>query len=157
MNNDNFVFFWGGPFSQWYKHEFMLHGVTYNCAEQYMMAMKANMFGDILSHAMIMATNDPSKQKALGRKVKNFNPIEWDKVSKDFVYEANFAKFSSPSLKHVILETGDKEIVEASPYDTLWGIGMSEHNPDRFDKTKWKGKNWLGEVLMKVRADLRKA
>lgn len=157
MNEDKFVFFWGGPFSQWYQLDFTVDGVRYNCAEQYMMAMKADTFGDKNALVRIMSSNDPREQKAIGRTVKGFKPDTWNKLAKAFVYRANLAKFSKPILKGFILGTGDKEIVEASPYDKIWGIGMSEDDPDRFDKTKWKGTNWLGEVLMQVRDTLRKS
>jgi len=156
MNEDNFEFFWHGPFSQWMHSPFTVDGVEYTCAEQYMMAMKADTFGDKESLKKIMATEDPREQKALGRKVKGFKPETWDKLAKAFVYRANLSKFSNPILKQILLNTGDKELVEASPYDKIWGIGMSETDPDRLDKTKWKGTNWLGEVLMQVRDTLKK-
>lgn len=153
--DNNFEFFFGGPFSQWYSSKFEVAGVEYNCAEQFMMASKAKIFGDKETHKKIMESTNPEEQKALGRKVKNFNVAVWEKTAKEVVYIANMAKFSDPSLKQFLLDTGNKEIVETSPYDVIWGIGMGEDNPDRFDKTKWKGKNWLGEVLMRVRKDLR--
>lgn len=156
MDKDKFEFFWGGPFSQWYKSNFTIDGITYNCAEQYMMAMKALFFGDHETHEKIMKTSDPKKQKALGREVKNFDANKWNTICRQIVYEANYAKFHKEPLKNVLLSTGDKEIVEASPYDTIWGIGLGENDPNRFDKSKWRGTNWLGEALMKVRADLRK-
>lgn len=154
--NNNFIFFWGGPFSQWYKSDFIIDGTKYNCAEQYMMAMKASYFGDNEVYKQIMNSNNPKIQKALGRCVKNFNADKWNIVCKDFVYDANLAKFSTEPLTSVLLSTGDKEVVEASPYDIIWGIGMGENDPDRFDKSKWRGTNWLGEVLMLVRENLRK-
>lgn len=156
MKSDNFEFFWGGIFSQWYKSRFSVGGVYYNCAEQYMMAMKASLFENYDTLDAIMGTSNPKEQKALGRQVKNFNADKWNAVAKDFVFKANLAKFSDDTLKRLLLDTGDKEIVEASPYDTVWGIGMSETDPNRFDKSKWRGTNWLGEVLMQVRAELRK-
>lgn len=156
MNNDKFVFFWDGPFSQWHRSYFTVDGVTYNCAEQYMMAMKAVFFEDSETLTAIMESMNPRDQKALGRQVRNFDATRWNAVSKDFVFKANIAKFSDERLKQVLLNTGDKEIVEASPYDKIWGIGMSETDPDRFDKSKWRGTNWLGEVLMQVRTELRK-
>lgn len=152
---DKFVFFYGGPFSQWYQSRFTLDGTTYNCAEQYMMAQKALIFGDEEARAKIMKSHSPSDQKAAGRKVKNFDADKWNKVARAFVYRANSAKFSNPILKNFLLETGDKELVEASPTDVIWGIGLSESDPNRFDKSKWRGTNWLGEVLMEVRKDLR--
>lgn len=156
MENDKFVFFYGGPFSQWFPSRFKIGNQTYNCAEQYMMAQKALTFGDVETQIKIMTAGEPSKQKALGRKVKFFNPSQWNTVCRKIVYDANYAKFSDPSLKALLLATGDKEIVEASPYDTIWGIGLSETDPRCLDKTQWRGTNWLGEVLMAVRSDLRK-
>ena len=153
MTTDKFVFFYGGVFSQWYAHDMEIDGVTYNCAEQYMMAMKATYFNDTASLQKIMATNDPSEQKAQGRMVKNFNGEAWDAVSRGYVYKANLAKFSG-DLKQYLLDTGDKEIVEASPYDKVWGIGLGMRDPNLTDKSKWQGKNWLGECIMNVRETL---
>jgi len=157
LTENKFVFFYGGPFSQWYQSKFTIDNVEYNCAEQYMMAMKAKTFNDEEAFYKIMKSHNPFTQKATGRKVKNFSVKEWSKVSRDFVYKANMAKFSIPHLKDFILDTGDKEIVEASPTDAIWGIGLDANDPDIFDKSKWRGLNWLGEVLMKVRKDLRDA
>jgi ribA/ribD-fused uncharacterized protein len=155
MSENQFVFFYDGPFSQWYRSTFEVDGTEYNCAEQYMMAQKARLFDDEEALHKIMKSHSPSDQKATGRKVKNFDPDKWNKVAKALVYRANMAKFSEPYLKEYILGTGNKEIVEASPTDRIWGIGMSESDPDRFDKSKWRGTNWLGEVLMQVRDTLR--
>lgn len=152
---DTMVLFWGSPFSQWYKHEMMIAGVKYNTAEQFMMAMKATHFKDEESLEKIMKERDPRKQKLLGKKVKNFDTESWNKVAKGYVRLGNYAKFSDPELKKFILETGNREIVEASPYDRIWGIGLGEDDPDALDKTKWLGTNWLGEVLVSVREQLR--
>jgi ribA/ribD-fused uncharacterized protein len=154
MTTNNYVFFYGGIFSQWYSYDMEIDGVVYNTAEQYMMAMKADYFGDTASLQKIMATNDPSEQKAQGRMVKGFDAEAWNAVSRGFVYKANLAKFSG-DLKQYLLDTGDREIVEASPYDKIWGIGMSVGHPDILDKSKWQGKNWLGECIMNVRETLR--
>lgn len=153
--SEQFVFFYGGPFSQWYRSKITLDGVTYNTAEQYMMAMKADYFNDKDILAKILKSKDPSEQKAFGRQVANFDAEAWNAVSRGFVYKANLAKFSDPTLKEYLLSTGDKEIVEASPYDKIWGIGIGENDPARLDKANWRGTNWLGETLMKVRNDLR--
>lgn len=152
---NNFHFFYGGPFSQWYPCQFVIDGEIYNCAEQYMMAMKATIFGDFESLDKIMEANHPAVQKRIGRGVKNFRPDVWNKLAKALVYRANIAKFSEPILKKFILSTGDTELVEASPTDKIWGIGLPEGHPDTLDKTKWQGTNWLGEVLMQVRETLR--
>ncbi len=156
MQNDKMILFYGGPFSQWYRAEMVVNGVKYNTAEQFMMAMKAQFFGDTEAQAKIMATKDPAKQKAIGREVKGFKVDEWSKVSRRFVYAGNYAKFTQNSDLYVeLMNTGDLEIVEASPYDKIWGIGLGETDPRAFDKTQWQGLNWLGECVMKVRADLR--
>ena len=149
--SNGFVLFWGGPFSQWYTHDMVIDNVTYNCCEQYMMAEKARAFGDAESLEAILKQKDPRKQKALGRSVKNFNPHIWDKLSRDVVFRANLAKFSDPELKAYLFSFGNEEIVEASPYDKIWGIGLGEDDPDALDKTKWQGTNWLGEAIMAVR------
>jgi ribA/ribD-fused uncharacterized protein len=155
MNNDKFIFFYGGYFSQWAQTKFTIDGVEYNTAEQYMMCQKALLFGDDEAYQKILRSHDPSIQKATGRKVKNFDADKWSAVAKSVVYRANLAKFSTPYLKKFLLDTGDREIVEASPTDRIWGIGMAENDPDRFDKSKWRGTNWLGEVIMQVRDTLR--
>lgn len=152
---DTMVLFYGGPFSQWYASKFTIDGITYNTAEQFMMAMKADYFGDDEAKFKIMNTNDPSEQKALGRQVKNFDKEAWDAVSRGYVYQANMAKFSHPQLKQFIIDTGDRILVEASPYDKIWGIGLAVDDPKALDKNNWRGTNWLGEVLMKVRNDLQ--
>lgn len=152
---NGFVFFWGGPFSQWYPHKMTINGVEYNCCEQYMMAEKARTFGDAEALEAIMKSSDPKYQKAVGRSVKNFNPHIWEKVAMDVVLRANIAKFSDPELKKFLFSFGNEEIVEASPYDKIWGIGMSENDPDVLDKSKWKGTNLLGEAIMQAREVLK--
>lgn len=153
MTTDKFVFFYGGVFSQWFYHDMEIDGVTYNCAEQYMMAMKAKTFNDTASLEKIMGTFDPREQKAYGRKVQGFDADMWNCVAKNYVYKANLAKFSG-DLKQDLLETGDRELVEASPYDKIWGIGLGMDSKHLTDKTKWQGTNWLGETLMRVRDTL---
>lgn len=152
----NHYFFYGGICSQWLPCEFEVDGVKYNCAEQYMMACKARVFNDEESLQKIMEADHPRDQKALGRKVKNFNEAAWNRVARDFVYEGNYAKFTqNEGLKLDLFSTGDALLVEASPYDKIWGIGMGEFDDDRHDPAKWKGTNWLGEVITKVREDIR--
>jgi ribA/ribD-fused uncharacterized protein len=152
----SFYFFNKGPLSQWFPAMFDINGVTYNCAEQYMMAMKAEFFDDKEIQQQIMDTSDPRHQKLLGRQIANFNPEAWNLVARDYVYMGNLAKFSTPRLKNSLIYTGDLELVECNPNDKIWAIGLDIDNPDRFDKLKWQGTNWLGEILMKVRADLPK-
>ena len=149
---NNMHMFWGGPFSQWYPSVFEVEGVKYNCTEQYMMAKKAGVFGDEEARLKIMASADPREQKRIGRTVKGFVVDRWNVVARDIVFKSNIAKFiQNPDLHTYMLATGNQEIVEASPEDTIWGIGLSAEDPDAYFKSKWKGTNWLGEVLMSVR------
>lgn len=153
---NNYTFFWGGPFSQWYKSEFMLDNITYTTAEQYMMAEKALLFKDMDIYNQILKTNDPKKCKKLGQQVKNFDQKIWDNNKEQIVYMGNYAKFSQNMvLKETLLTTQDTILVEASPYDTIWGIGLAEDNIDCKNKSKWKGQNLLGFILTKVREDIK--
>ena len=149
------IFFSKGILSQWFPALFEVDGITYNCAEQYMMAMKAKLFGDTEIQEQIMSTSDPRHQKALGRQIKGFNPDVWNKVAKEIVFIGNLAKFSTPRLKNTLISTGDSELIECNPNDKIWAIGLDIENPDRFDKAKWQGTNWLGETLMRVREELK--
>ena len=154
---EKFTFFWSGPFSQWHKSNFTVDGVLYNCAEQYMMASKARLFNDEQTLALIMKEKSPKEQKRLGRIVKGFNKEEWEVVARNFVYRGNVAKFSqNPSLLAELYNTQGTTLVEASPYDSVWGIALSEEDPRCKDRKTWLGKNWLGETITKVRNDLLK-
>jgi len=152
---EEFVLFWGGEFSQWYTADMFIDGKKYNCCEQYMMAEKARTFSDQISLEKIMSSKDPREQKAIGRKVANFNADVWNAISRKVVYKANMAKFcQNYDCFEVLMETGNKTIVEASPYDKIWGIGLAEDDPRALDRSQWQGTNWLGEVIMKVRDTL---
>jgi ribA/ribD-fused uncharacterized protein len=153
------VLFWGEEFSQWYIAPMAIGSVTYNCCEQYMMARKAMLFNDMETLARIMAEKNPRLQKFLGREVKNFIGHEWDMIAQDVIYIGNLAKFKQhPKLQELMFSFRDPdkdvEFVEASPLDKIYGIGLSETDPDALDKSKWKGLNWLGQALTRVRNTL---
>ena len=159
------IYFWGHTpnpkkmttacFSQWYPCAFEVDGITYNCAEQYMMAEKARVFNDEEVLSKILVTSNPKDIKALGREVKNFDAMKWSSVSKDIVVKGNLHKFAqNMDLFHFLHETGNKVLVEASPYDTIWGIGMQESDEGIINPHNWKGLNQLGFALMEVRDDL---
>lgn len=159
VNFPEVVLFWSGWASQWYPSQFTIDEITFNCAEQYMMYKKAQFFGDKGTADKILATKYPKAQKELGRTAGPFNP-DWDLPtgSRQVVFEGNMAKFTqNPPLAALLRATEGKLIAEASPYDVIWGIGMAITDKDAQDPTKWKGTNWLGEVLMKVRASLPKS
>lgn len=160
IEQDRYHFFWGGPFSQWlfepFDHQFELEAVRYNCTEQAMMAAKALLFEDEEAWKNIMEEPHPRDQKAWGRKVQNFDVDKWNEVARDIVYKANWAKFTqNSSLKHALMNTGDKILVEASPYDKIWGIGLSVEDAEKATVDDWQGTNWLGQVITLVREDIR--
>jgi len=156
-NARNYVYFWNGPFSQWFGATFTVQGTVYNCAEQYMMHQKALMFGDYEIAKMIMETGfDPREQKKLGRKVRGFQKSVWDARAKFIVKKGNEAKFTqNPDLLQELMATGDKTIVEASPVDEIWGIKLDTYHALRTPVAEWPGTNWLGEVLTELRDELK--
>jgi len=120
------------------------------------MYFKATTFGDAESGREILATNSPREQKAIGRKVKNFDSAKWDAVCVQIVTDILVHKFNSDDkLKVILLDTNNKHIVEASPFDTIWGIGMGVDNPDVLYQSLWNGKNYLGICLMNAREIIR--
>lgn len=160
----DFVFFWkpsmsdkidNGCLSQWYMSDFIIEGNTYCCAEQYMMAEKALLFGDNEIFREIVREKSPKRIRQLGRLVKNFDPSIWDQHKTDYVRKANHAKFTQHSKLHDFLcSTKDKILVEASPYDRIWGIGMAESNAKCLNPSLWTGLNLLGFTLMEVRDEI---
>lgn len=153
---DEFVLFWNGPYSNWWPVKFHMiteYGKKYfNCAEQAMMYHKAMLFNDVEIAKEIMKSDSPKEQKALGRKVKNFNANKWDNSCIEIVTRILIAKFSSnDEMIKLILDTGEKTLVEASPVDKIWGIGLSEDDPRATEPDLWKGKNYLGICLMRAR------
>ncbi len=152
---EQFTLFYGDIPSQWYPSEFTVQDIRYNCAEQFMMACKAVVFKDIKNLLKIMQTKNPREQKAYGRLVKNFDASIWNPIAKDFVYAGSFAKYTqNQGMLNWLMSTKGTTLVEASPYDTIWGIGLSEYDPMARNRNTWKGTNWLGEVLTELRTDL---
>ena len=143
-------------FSQWWQSDFVIDGITYQTAEHWMMAGKARLFRDEEVLEEILAVSDPRTVKALGRKVRNFDEDRWTKHRFALVVEGNIAKFSQePALLQHIRESGDAVLVEASPLDRIWGIGMGESNIHATNPARWQGLNLLGFALMKARESLR--
>ena len=161
-----FVFFWGhrpskngqiskSCFSQWWSVEFTIDGIIYHSAEQYMMAMKAKLFEDKDILEKILMCKTPIEAKKLGRKVKGFDLKQWAQQSYDIVKKGKYYKFKqNKPLLDFLLKTSPKVIVEASPVDPIWGIGLAEDHKDVHNPTLWKGKNLLGFALMEVRDEL---
>lgn len=159
--NIEFLFFWGHTvkkevtkacFSQWFPFEFNENEINYKTAEHYMMAAKARLFNDNDILEKILKSDSPNQAKSLGRKVKNFDPKLWDEQKYEIVKRGNFLKFSqNKKLKDFLLSTNDKVLVESSPYDTIWGIGMLETDSRAENPLQWNGENLLGFALMEVR------
>ena len=164
--NLKFLYFWGqrrsegeitkACLSQWYNSDFIVDGIVYNCVEQFMMAEKARLFGEEQILAEILETSEQFRIKYLGKQIKNFDEEIWEKERYNIVVRGNIAKFSqNEEIKKFLLNTGYKVIVQASPYDYIWGIGLLEDEIIKTnDPTKWKGKNLLGFALMEVRDKL---
>ncbi len=161
------AFFWGHTpskdgaiskscFSQWWEcHPFQVGGVTFGSAEHFMMAEKARLFADKAMLEEIVAAKSPALAKKLGRYVANFDDQIWLQHRWDIVVRGNLAKFSQhDDLKAFLLHTGERILVEASPFDRIWGIGMAMSNPDAEKPENWSGLNLLGFALMEVRNTL---
>ena len=136
----------------------MVEGVTYATAEHYMMAEKARLFKDERTRQKILAAEHPHAAKKLGRQIQPFHESVWKQQRFAIVVQGNLAKFTQyPALKDFLLQTGERILVEASPMDTIWGIGLAQDNSQANDPTKWRGDNLLGFALMLVRDQLQQA
>ena len=152
-----FTFFFteASPFSQWFRGTFTAGGHTFNCAEQYMMHGKAVLFGDAEVAAEILAADHPRKHKALGRKVRRFDDATWKREREAIVRAGNHAKFTqNAELREQLLATRGTTLVEASPYDRIWGIGLAATDPRAQDPAQWRGQNLLGRILTGLRDEL---
>ncbi|MFT5421479.1 MAG: ribA/ribD-fused uncharacterized protein [Alphaproteobacteria bacterium] len=161
-NKVEYVFFWGplpeisgvskSCFSQWHPSPFTVGGITYKTAEHFMMAEKARLFGDTESAEKIVAAKGASKAKKIGREIKHFDESLWLQHRFDIVVNTSKHKFGqNEDLKAFLLSTGDKVLVEASPEDNIWGIGLAEDNSDCETPDTWQGLNLLGFALMEAR------
>lgn len=145
-------------FSQWFPAPFAHEGIAYPTAEHWMMAGKARLFGDTATLERILRAVDPREVKALGRQVQGFDHGRWSAACDALVAEGNTHKFQQhPALHAHLLATADAVLVEASPLDTVWGIGLAANDPDARVAARWRGENRLGFALMRVRAALADA
>ena len=131
--------------SQWSDHDFEVDGDHYKTAEHFMMGEKARLFGDEETRAKILASNHPGDAKKLGRQVRGFKEPLWTERRVEIVVRGNVAKFGqNPELKAYLLGTGERILVEASPKDKIWGIGLAAKDDGADDPKRWKGLNLLG-------------
>ena len=156
MSNKKYTFFWGGSYSNWHMSDFTIDDLTFCCNEQYMMYMKAITFNDKEIARRILSVRDPKTHKALGRQIKGFDSAKWDAVKEDIVYTGLKAKYTQNKtlLKKLLEDTSDL-FVEASPFDKIWGIGLSELDAKKTPEDKWPGQNLLGKLLTKLKLELK--
>jgi ribA/ribD-fused uncharacterized protein len=164
---NKYLFFWGHQpnkdgsisktcFSQWWLSSFDVDGITYKTAEHWMMAKKALLFNDKEIFEKIIQTKSPAEAKKLGREVKNYVDTVWLANRFEIVKEGNLYKFGqNKDLKEFLLNTNERILVEASPVDPIWGIGMAADHKEVNNPEKWQGLNLLGFALMEVRDELR--
>lgn len=160
-----YVFFWGHQpqkdgsigttsMSQWFDDgvSFVVDGITYQTAEHWMMVEKARLFDDPEMVERILASNSAAKAKKLGRMVHNFDSEKWEANAFEIVKQGSIHKFGqNPRLKDYLLNTGNRILVEASPLDPIWGIGLAKDHKDASQPASWKGRNLLGFALMEAR------
>jgi ribA/ribD-fused uncharacterized protein len=165
----DYLLFWGHQvpkdgsvgkscFSQWYEAPFTIEGATYRTAEHFMMAGKARLFDDAATCERIIAAHTPGEAKKLGRQIRNFDDAVWLGARFDLVTRGNIAKFSqNATLGAFLLGTGQQVLVEASPVDPIWGIGLAATDAAAQDPRSWQGLNLLGFALMAARDAMRQA
>lgn len=162
----DYIFFWGPQpkdpavldascLSQWFARPFTVDGATFPTAEHFMMSRKARLFRDAEAEARIMAAATPTEARQEGRTVRGFSEETWVKHRSDIVRAGNVAKFGEHAdLRAFLLGTAPKVLVEASPSDAIWGIGLGQSSPEIRDPMRWRGQNLLGFILMDVREAL---
>lgn len=155
---DTHVYFWAGTYSNWHPAAItdVETGKTFQNTEQAFMWYKALHFGDMETLKKVEQTPNPREVKKLGREVKNYDDAEWAKVRYDIMRKVNWWKFTQiAEYRDELLATGNRVIVEASPYDKIWGVGLLEDDPLILDEKNWQGENLLGKVIMDVRELLK--
>ncbi|WP_190021926.1 NADAR family protein [Streptomyces hiroshimensis] len=161
-----YVYFWGHQprrdgsigascFSQWWPSPFTVDGTVYATAEHWMMAGKARLFGDAEAEAEAIAASHPKQAKDAGRKVRGFDEETWRQHRFELVVEGSVQKFAQDAaLSAYLLSTGERVLVEASPLDRVWGIGLAADDEHAQDPARWQGDNLLGFALMEARQRL---
>ncbi|MGY1867750.1 MULTISPECIES: NADAR family protein [Nocardia] len=144
--------------SQWWPAEFTVDGATFKSAEHYMMWRKAMLFGDLAIAEQVLGAGHPSEAKSLGRRITGFDENLWETHRYEIVTAGSIAKFGQhDELRRYLLNTNDRVLVEASPVDRVWGVGMTADDPRIEYPAQWQGLNLLGFALMEARTVLRAA
>ncbi|MFJ2814060.1 NADAR family protein [Streptomyces sp. NPDC087294] len=162
-----YLHFWGhsprtdgriGPscLSQWWPSPFTVSGVEYATAEHWMMAAKARLFADPEAERRVLAAAHPAEAKKAGRLVRGFDDAVWARERYGIVVEGNVHKFAADEeVRAFLVNTGERVLVEASPVDRVWGIGLAADDAAAREPERWRGPNLLGFALMEARARLR--
>lgn len=157
-----YIYFWGHTpdadtvgkecFSQWYPGSFSVNGIKYETAEHWMMAQKALLFDNPEIHQKIVDSEKPGEVKELGRQIIGFDEVVWNAEKYNIVRLGNIHKFNqNKTLKEFLLSSNDRVLIEASPVDIVWGIGLAKDSEHINNLYAWPGKNLLGFALMEVR------
>ncbi|MCX4819712.1 NADAR family protein [Streptomyces sp. NBC_01142] len=166
-NRIKYLLFWGHTprredrldascLSQWWPSPFVVDGVRYATAEHWMMASKARLFGDAEAERAAVDADSPAAAKKAGRLVRGFDETIWKRERLAIVRSGSVHKFGQdPALRGFLLATGDRVLVEASPLDLIWGIGLAADDERAQDPARWRGLNLLGFALMEAREELR--
>lgn len=154
---DKYVLFWGSIFSNFANTPYTSHdGIDFFCTEQEFMYRKAMLFEDDEIAKQILESKDPKEVKRLGRQVKNYDDRVWDAVRYDAMYAACRSKFTqNEAAKKALLSYPGKTFVEASPFDKIWGIGLSECDYRATSPALWRGKNLLGQIITRLRDEIQ--
>ncbi|GAA3846153.1 NADAR domain-containing protein [Saccharothrix violaceirubra] len=162
----DFLFFWGHRgegigrwcLSQWWPTRFTADGRVFASAEHYMMWRKASLFDDHETAGKVLDAATPDDAKGLGRRVRGFSDEVWVEHRYGIVVDGSVAKFGQrDDLRAFLLGTGDRVLVEASPVDPVWGIGLAADDPRATDPARWPGLNLLGRALGDARTLLRES
>jgi ribA/ribD-fused uncharacterized protein len=149
-------FFCGGPLSQWYQCKFTIAGRTFTSMKQYTMYEKAMLFSDVVTAEAIMSAHDSKTQKALGRRITNFDMQVWNDNAIQVVFYGSYAKYTQNRRLGVMLNnTHPNQLAEATPYDAIWGLGIDEKTARVMPEHLWPGRNQLGIILTDLREHLR--
>jgi hypothetical protein len=164
IRTEDKVLFWhnDSPLSNWYPGLSITapfgeggKGIVFHNSEAIFMFLKAVLFKDVETAQLIVDNQSPPSVKGLGRQIKNFDQAVWDREKEECMYIACMLKFTrDQDMMEYLLGTNDLMIVEASPVDKIWGIGLAPDDPKAGDEKNWTGQNLLGKVLMRVRAEI---
>ena len=159
LETDTHFYFWTNWLSNWKICKIVdpITNLEFTSTEQIYMWYKAHFFNDADTRKQLEAKLTPKQAKDLGRVVKNYQDDLWECVRFDYMVYSNYLKYTqNPDLKEKLLATGEKVLVEASPYDKVWGVGLLASNPLILDDKNWTGRNLLGKSIMKVRNMIKK-